>query len=94
MELSVHANEVTPFVPPSRGYELPPVRGWHVDVASRDQIDLLASLLDEWPGDAPVVMHARGQAKRLARTAAADHRLKSELERIFGASAVREGAPQ
>jgi hypothetical protein len=63
-------------------------------VRSRDQIDRLAMLLEEWPGEIPVVMHASGRVQRLGRTAAADHRLRSELERIFGRGNVREGQPQ
>ena len=96
IELSVSANEVSAFERPARWTAPPPPlpRAWHVDVSSRDQIDRLASLLDEWPGEIPVVMHARGQTQRLTRTVAADHRLRGELERIFGRGNVREGQPQ
>ena len=72
---------------------LAPPRAWHVELNSRDQIDRLAVLLDEWPGEIPVIMHARGQTQVLARTVAADHRLRGELERVFGRGNVREGAP-
>ncbi len=93
IELSVSANEVTVFEPPARGYEAPPARGWHVDATSRDQIDRLAALVDEWPGDVPLVMHARGRSQLLNRTTSSDVRLRGELERIFGRGNVREGAP-
>jgi len=93
IEISVSANEVSEFVRPARGVAPPPPRAWHVDVSSRDQIDRLASLLDEWPGEIPLVMHASGRTQRLGRTVAADHRLRSELERIFGRGNVREGQP-
>ena len=94
VELSVSANEVTVFEPPARGAEPQPVRGWHVDVLSRDQIDRLAALVDEWPGEVPIVMHARGRTQRLARTIAPDPRLRAELERIFGRGNIREGSPE
>jgi DNA polymerase-3 subunit alpha len=94
VELSVSANEVSAFEIPARAEAPCPARGWHVDVQSREQIDRLATLMDEWPGPAPVVMHARGRIQRAARTVAADHRLRGELERIFGRTGVREGAPE
>jgi DNA polymerase-3 subunit alpha len=91
IELSVSANDVAPFEPPkTNGVHRGPVRGWHVEVQSRDQIDRLAALVDEWPGEVPLVMHARGKSHKLVRTVAPDYRLRSELERIFGAGNVRE----
>jgi DNA polymerase-3 subunit alpha len=88
IEVSVSANEVTAFVPPRA--RLP--RAWHVEVTSRDQIDRLAALISEWPGEVPVMMHANGRSQRVARTLAGDLRMRVELERIFGAAGVREGA--
>jgi hypothetical protein len=61
-------------------------------VESREQIDRLAALVDEWPGNVPVVMHARGKSQKLTRTMAPDQRLRSELERIFGRGNVRHDA--
>lgn len=90
IELSVGVNEVTLFEPPPERI-VTTVRGWHVDVSQRDQIDRLAALIDEWPGDAPVLLHARGKVQRLSRTIAGDIRLQTELERIFGGGRVREG---
>ena len=94
IELSVSANDVTIFEPPARGSSalLAPARGWHVDVTSREQIDRLAALVDEWPGDVSLVMHARGRAQPLARSVSSDRRLQGELERIFGRGNVREGS--
>jgi DNA polymerase-3 subunit alpha len=95
IELSVSASDVTAFVPPARGNGTPPranAREWHLDVSSREQIDRLAALVDEWPGEASVVLHARGRTQPLSRTMAGDPRVRSELERIFGAQSVREGA--
>ncbi len=92
VELSVAANEVAPFVPPATQRFGGAVRGWHVDVTHRDQIDRLARLIDEWPGEVPVVMHVRGRSQRVARTIANDVRVRDELERIFDPQGVREGA--
>ena len=92
VELSVAANEVTPFVPPAAAASPAPLRGWHVDVTHREQIDRLARLIDEWPGEVPVVMHVRGRSQRVARAIAGDARVRGELERIFAPQGVREGA--
>ncbi len=88
VELSVSADDVVPFDPPPE--RAPLVRGWHIEVSQREQIDRLAALIDAWPGDAPVTLHARGRAQRLPRTIAGDVRLRPELERIFGGGRVRE----
>ncbi len=88
IELSVGANEVSVFEPPVERGEL--VRGWHVDVSERAQIDRLAVLIEAWPGNAPVMLHAHGKMRRLPRTIAGDVRLRPELERIFGGEHVRE----
>ncbi len=92
VELSVSANDVNVFEIPARVAPSVPVREWHVEVGSRDQIDRLAALVDDWPGHVPVTMHASGRSQRLTRTVAADHRLRSELERIFGRGNVRHDA--
>lgn len=92
VELSVAANEVSKFVPPAVAAFGGAVRGWHVDVTRRDQIDRLARLIDEWPGEVPVVMHVQGRSQRVARAIAADARVRHELECIFAPQGVREGA--
>ena len=91
IELSVAANEVTPFLAPAISHIRSEARGWHVDVTDREQIDRLAHLIDEWPGEVPVVMHVRGRSQRAARAIAADARVRGELERIFAPQGVREG---
>jgi DNA polymerase-3 subunit alpha len=91
IELSVAANEVTRFVPPAARAPAASTRGWHVDVTHRDQIDRLARLIDEWPGEVPVIMHVQGRAQRVARAIAGDARVRNELERIFAPQGVREG---
>ena len=93
LDLSVSVVEVSPFVAPATRAAAPAApRSWHVDVAAREQIDRLAALMDEWPGEVPVVMHARGRRKRVGRGISADDRVRGELERIFGMLSVREAA--
>jgi DNA polymerase III subunit alpha len=92
VELSVSANEVSAFEIPARFNAPAPVRAWHVEVDSRSQIDRLAALVDEWPGEVPLTMHARGKTQRLSRTVASDYQLRGELERIFGRGNVRHDA--
>jgi DNA polymerase-3 subunit alpha len=91
VELSISANEVQPFERPA--YVAPPA-GWHITVASRDQIDRLAAVLDEWPGTVPIMARIANRTQRLPRGIAPDYRLKSELERIFGPGNVSEGLPE
>ncbi len=91
LELSVGANEVLPFERPA--YTAPPA-GWHIVVSSRDQVDRLASILDEWPGTVPVMARIGGRTQRLPRGIAADARVRSELARVFGYDNVSEGLPE
>ncbi|MFN2449172.1 MAG: DNA polymerase III subunit alpha [Candidatus Baltobacteraceae bacterium] len=91
VEVTVSANEVAPFERPARSAA---PAGWHVTVNTREQIDRLASLLDEWPGTVPVMARIGERTQRLARGLAADWRLKLELERLFGKANVAEGLPQ
>ena len=93
IELSVAANEVATFTPPPvQALSNGTVRGWHVEVTRREQIDRLASLIDQCPGEIPVIMHVAGRAQRVARAIAGDPRVRGELERIFDPGGVREGA--
>jgi DNA polymerase-3 subunit alpha len=92
VELSIAANEVSAFVPPPLPAPGAGARGWHVNVTDREQIDRLARLIDEWPGEVPVVMHVQGRSQRVARAIAGDARVRHELERIFAPQGVREGA--
>ncbi len=93
LEQSVSANEVSAYLPSSRvDVPLKP-RGWHVTVAKRDQVDRLGALLDEWPGDVPVVMHAGAKWQQMARSISSDPRVKGELSRIVGNDNIIEGAP-
>jgi DNA polymerase III subunit alpha len=91
VEFSVAANEVSVFTPPTPAAVGVAVRGWHVEVTHRDQIDRLARLIDEWPGEVPVVMHVRGRSQRVARAIASGAHVRDALERIFAPQGVREG---
>jgi DNA polymerase-3 subunit alpha len=93
VELSVAASDVTRFVAPARAPAPSAAvgRGWHVDVTHRDQIDRLAQLIDQLPGEVPVVMHVQGRSQRVGRAIASDARVRGELERIFAPHGVREG---
>ena len=90
VEYSVTANEVSAFVRPAQNRE---PSGWHVVAETRDQIDRLAHLADEWPGTVPVVIHAGTASQQMARSVSSSHLVKRELERIFGVANVRESAP-
>jgi DNA polymerase-3 subunit alpha len=90
IELSVGANEVAPFERPA--YTAAPA-GWHVVVSSREQVDRLAAILDEWPGTVPVMARIGNRSQRLPRGIAPDYRMRSELMRIFGPENVSEGLP-
>ena len=90
VELSVSANEVTAFERPA---QIARPAGWHVAVSSRDQVDRLAAVLDEWPGTIPVMVRIADRTQRLPRGIAGDYRARMELERIFGAANVHEGLP-
>jgi DNA polymerase-3 subunit alpha len=93
LEVSISVNEVEPFVAPAGLPPAPPApRAWHVEFEDRRQIDRLAALIDEWPGDVPVMLHARGRSQRVSRTISADPRVRKELEGIFGSDSVSEGA--
>jgi DNA polymerase-3 subunit alpha len=91
LDVSVTVNEVLPFQRPAHVGQ---PAGWHVTVNSRDQIDRLAAVLDEWPGTIPVMARIGNRVQRLARGLASDYRLKFELERIFGSGNVGEGLPE
>jgi DNA polymerase III alpha subunit len=92
LELSVGVNEVAPFERPAR-LNVPRPSGWHVTIARREHVDRLAALLDEWPGDVAVVMHAGTKAQRMSRDLSPDPRVRYELSRIFGDGNFWEGAP-
>ncbi len=88
LELSVTANDVQRF---DRGAEPARVAGWHVTVSRREHIDGLATLLAEWPGSVPLVIHVNGDS--LLKTVAPTPQMRARLAAIVGDANVREGAP-
>ena len=90
LELSLTVNEAAPFVRPPQNRE---PAGWHVSAETREQIDRLAHLIEEWPGTVPVVLHVGEAAQRMVRDVSSSHHVKTQLERIFGRENVREAAP-
>jgi DNA polymerase-3 subunit alpha len=88
LELSVTANDVQKY---ERGAEPARVTGWHVTVSRREHIDDLATLLSEWPGSVPIVIHVNGDS--LLKTVAPAPHMRSRLVAIVGEANVREGAP-
>ena len=88
LELSITASDVQRF---ERGAEQPKVKGWHVTVSRREHIDDLATLLDEWPGTVPLVIHLNGDT--ILRSIAPSPQIRGRLATIFGAANVREGSP-
>ena len=87
-------NEIAPFTRPARVERRTSVpAGWHVTVASREEIDALALLLDEWPGTVPVTLRVNGDARRLPRGLSAEAAVRDQLMRIVGPGNVAEGLP-
>jgi DNA polymerase-3 subunit alpha len=87
-EVSVLASEVRPFE--RRSVPAAPV-GWHVTLRERGQADALAALLRESPGEVPIVLHVNDRSQRMPAGISNSVYVKSELEAIFGKSAVWEG---
>ena len=92
LELNVSVNDVQVFDRNSvRSATPPPPGGWHVTVTEREHIDQLATMISEWPGTTPLVIHINGS--RVQRRVAADRRVRERLVAIVGESNVGEGAP-
>jgi len=88
VELSVTANDVQRF---ERGPEPPRVRGWHVTVSTTDHIDGIVTLLDEWPGTVPLVVHLNGDS--FIKSIDTSPQIRTRLAAIVGDDNVREGPP-
>ena len=58
---------------------------------SREHIDGLATLISEWPGTTPLVLHINGST--VQRAVAADRRVGERLAAIVGDRNVEEGTP-
>ncbi|MDQ2908657.1 MAG: DNA polymerase III subunit alpha [Candidatus Eremiobacteraeota bacterium] len=81
LELSLTVNEAKPY---ERRASVPPRKGWHVAATSVQEIDSLARLVDESPGDVPVILHVGTDAERLGRGISPSIYVRRELEAIFG----------
>ncbi len=90
------AVEVSIIVSEAKTFErraLPPApQGWHVRVRDRAQVDSLARLIDESPGDVPIVLYVGERSQRMPVGISNSVYVRSELEAIFGGSSVWEGA--
>lgn len=64
---------------------------WNVRVSSRQQVDRVLMVVEEWPGERPVVLHAGERRKALPRCAADDPEVGRTLGRIVGEENVWEG---
>jgi DNA polymerase-3 subunit alpha len=94
VDLSVSASEVATFVAPAGSRTCAAPCAFHVEVTHREQIDRLAALIEQCPGEVPVTMFVQGRSQRVARSIAAGQRVRDELARIFGRSGVREVAQE
>lgn len=91
IEYSVQVSEIAPFDAPVLESVCP---GWHLTLQRHEQVDQLARLCKNAGGPVPVVLHAEGAVRRLARGLASTPEVRAELVRIFGAANIREGAPE
>ncbi len=85
--VSLSIDEATPFNAPAAD-ALPHVRGWLLDLRSRDQIDRLTELFERCPGDARVVLRAKDRERELPRRLGGERRVRAELVAIFGDDGV------
>jgi DNA polymerase III subunit alpha len=91
LELNVSVNDVQAFDRNSVRNALPPPDGWHVTVTCREHIDQLATMISEWSGTTPLVIHINGAM--VQRMVASDRRVRERLVAIVGEPNVREGPP-
>ncbi len=92
VDLNVSVNDVQPFDRSAALRAAPAApAGWHVTVRSREHIDRLATLISEWPGTTPLILHINGS--EVQRGVASDRRVGERLAAIVGDRYVEEGAP-
>jgi DNA polymerase-3 subunit alpha len=89
LEMSIQVDEVKTF---ERRNVPPPPQAWHVTVKTTNEIDVLARLLDESPGNVPIVLHVGDHAEKMERGISNSVYVRAELESIFGHARVWEGA--
>ena len=88
LDVTVHVSEAVTF---ERNGGPQSTRGWHLNVATKAQVDRLRALVAEWPGEVPLVLHHGARSKRLPVGISGSPQVRVELERIFGSEAMREG---
>jgi hypothetical protein len=69
----------------------PTTRGWHIVITSEVQLDMLRLLIEKYPGDVPVMLHADGRMRRLKPRLALSGRLNETLIALFGAENIKFG---
>ncbi|MBV8601470.1 MAG: DNA polymerase III subunit alpha, partial [Candidatus Eremiobacteraeota bacterium] len=89
-EPSLQVSAVTPF---ERRRPAPSSPGWHLVPGRREQIDELAALCAEFPGNVPIVLHFGADSRLMQKGISAGAGVRASLERIFGGANVREGPP-
>ena len=87
VEVSVTVNEANTY---ERTQAPPAPLGWHVKANNVKEIDALARLLEESPGNVPVILHVGEESERMPRGISNSVYVKNELESIFGGSRVWE----
>jgi DNA polymerase III subunit alpha len=92
LDVNVSVNDVQPFDRRASARTAPPSPdGWHVTVTSREHIDDVATLISEWSGTTPLVLHINGST--VQRGVASDRRVRERLVAIVGEANVSEGSP-
>ena len=91
LDVNVSVNDVQPFDRGSSRAAPPAAHGWHVTVTSREHIDHVATLISEWSGTTPLVLHINGST--VQRAVASDRRVRERLVAIVGEANVSEGEP-
>ncbi len=92
-DVTVNANEVSRFEPRAEIVRPMPILSqrsvlWNVRVRSTMQIDRLAAVLEEWPGEIPVIMHAGTRSKQLERKVSSDTHVELILAGVVGSDNV------
>ncbi len=92
-DVTVNANDVARFEPRAEILRPTPVVSqrsvlWNVRVRSTMQIDRLAAVLEEWPGEIPVIMHAGSRSKQLERKVSSDTHVELILAGVVGSDNV------
>jgi len=68
----------------------PMVSAWHITVTRRNQIDALAVVLKQYPGDMTVILHADGMMRRIGCGIASSRAVREALVALVGSGNIRE----